>query len=197
MRSEVKIPRKIDPGPVVGGPISWGAANRFPADFRGGTSTRYRMVDRHPLFRALMSHPVDFIMQRTLLARPESFERFLRDPGRVRAYLSHPLIRAVLDHPILLKRFLSEPAVVEGFLSSSAMRNPGTVAALASSGLMQDIFKGPGVRSALEDPSFLAKVLTSRPLLDWLSQNPPVLRACAELGPALAGALAVRGNTKD
>ncbi|MBI3553750.1 MAG: hypothetical protein HY077_14735 [Elusimicrobia bacterium] len=142
-------------------------------------------VEGRSLFVELMSKPVDFIVKKTLLAKSESFEKFVRDPARVDRYLSHPLIRGVLDNPRLLRGLLSSQAVISGFVRSPAMQDSRAISALANSLLLKRISQDRGVQNVLKEPGFVSGLVLNPEAFGWLSKHPDALTAFSKMSPSV------------
>ncbi|MDD5656576.1 MAG: hypothetical protein PHF00_04905 [Elusimicrobia bacterium] len=160
--------------PASATPVPAAAAARPGAAYAAGS----------PMLRALLSAPARFIVEKTLLGRPEEFRRFLSDPRRTRRYLSHPLVKEILSDTALVRRLAGNRAVVDAFLQSPAMQDPRAIQALADSGLCRSILQSPGASALADDPAFVRDLFVNPRTVAWISSHPEAAAAVGRLNQA-------------
>lgn len=131
--------------------------------------------------KSLVADPLSFMAQKTWLGKPAGFQKFAADPQRVNRYVSNPIVKNVLDSPILMKKLLSNEAVVRAFLSSPAMRDPAALKALSSSPLIKRLAESKGVQAVLADPVLIQRVLMSPQTMTWMTSDPQAARLFSKI----------------
>jgi hypothetical protein len=165
-----------------------GGARMLPPPPRGGAgaASAYRPSS---MYQKLLSAPAKFMVQRSHLGNAARFRQFVSNPSRVQRYLDWPVTRGVMENPAALKALVSQPAVVQAFLTSPAMQDPNSVKALVSSPLLAKLLQSPAAVELLKDPNFVSQVLMNPETMQWLMKNPTAMKSISQIAPNISAGL--------
>lgn len=138
-------------------------------------------------FGAILDTPAKFMLKKSYLGKPASFQKFASDPKKVDAWLKRPLVRAVTGSPALTRLLVLRPGVMRSFLDSPAMKDPRAIAALGRSPLLKELAQRPGVKAALSDQALVKRALMGPEVMGWLAKHPEGMTAFQQMSAASSG----------